>query len=61
MLSKNSFETVVPSLIGPDKVSDPDNTEIEYDRFSITNAQLIVAQYLVRPRTHWQPQEDMDP
>jgi hypothetical protein len=30
VLRKNSFETVVPSLLGPEKVSDPDNAEIEY-------------------------------
>jgi hypothetical protein len=30
MLSRDSFETVVPSLLGPDKVSDPKNSEIEY-------------------------------
>jgi len=31
---KSRFETVVPTLLGPDKISDPENAELEYDRDS---------------------------
>jgi hypothetical protein len=29
-LTKGRFETVVPSLLGPDKISDPEKAELEY-------------------------------
>ena len=61
MLSEISFDTAVPSLLGPEKVSDPENAEIEYSWLCYrTSTQLIVPQYLVRSRTHWKPQKNMD-
>jgi len=29
----SSFDTVVPTLLGPDKISDPENAELEYEYY----------------------------